>query len=178
MKLKKIKMKNIKSKKIPQFKKHPMFKKHPVELSVASICGVGFLPASGTWGALVGLIVAPLLSLCSFLTGLMVVLSFLLGIWAIPSLIKNNKDKDPSYIVIDEFMGQLAVFALLPSDFKNVLIYLLGFALFRLFDILKPWPVSFFDKKMHNAWGIMLDDLMAGIYAFWGILLVRILCLY
>ena len=158
--------------------KMPLFKKEPLKLSIASLAGLGFLPASGTWGSLAGLLVAPLLGFIPVLTLFMVIVSFFLGIWAIPALIKNQTNKDPGYVVIDEFMGQLAVFAFLPMGFANPLTYILGFALFRLFDILKPWPVSFYDQKMHNEWGIMLDDLMAGIYAALVLALIQMLSLY
>lgn len=145
--------------------KHPLFKKQPIQMSVVSLFGAGFLPASGTWGSLLAVLVAPLLVFCPFMIWGAFILSFVLGVWAIPTLIKNQKDKDPGFVIIDEFMAQLLVFALIPYDMLNPIIYLFGFLFFRLFDILKPWPVSFFDKKVHNAWGIMMDDLVAGIYA-------------
>lgn len=157
---------------------HPLFKKHPFSLSIASVLGIGFLPAGGTWGSLAGILVLPLLVPFPLLTICVVILSFLAGIWTIPNLIKGKSDKDPGYVVIDEFMGQLVVFALLPYTFINPLTCFLGFLLFRLFDILKPWPVSFFDRKMNNAWGIMLDDLMAGVYASSILALMQILSLY
>ena len=150
----------------------PQFKQHPFKLLSASVLGVGFLPASGTWGSLVALLILPLLMWCPFLTGIFVVLLFALGVWSIPALIKNQPNKDPSYVVIDELMGQLAVFAFIPNDFINPLTCILAFILFRLFDILKPWPVSFYDQKVHNAWGIMLDDLVAGIYALFTISII------
>ena len=98
---------------------NPLFKKHPVKLSLASLFGVGFLPAGGTWGSLVALLVAPLLLHLPLLTLAFVALSFVLGVYAIPALIKNQPNKDPGYVVIDEFMGQLLVFAFLPYDFTN-----------------------------------------------------------
>ena len=159
--------------------KHPMLSEnHPFKLGIASVFGVGFLPASGTWGSFVGMLLAPLLKLVPFLTTTMVILSFCLGIWCIPALIKDQKDKDPGFVVIDELMGQLIVFAFLPYDFANPVTYLLGFVLFRLFDILKPWPVSFYDRKVHNAWGIMLDDFMAGVYAATVLALIQMLSIY
>lgn len=151
---------------------------HQLKLLVASILGIGFLPASGTWGSLVALSFAPIICGCPFLTLGLVAFSFILGIWAIPALIKGQSDKDPKFVIIDEFMGQLVVFAFLPNDFANPLTYLWGFLLFRLFDILKPWPVSFYDQKMHNSWGIMLDDLMAGIYAACVLAFVQMISLY
>lgn len=161
-----------------QNSKSMIFKKHPFKLICATVLGVGFLPASGTWGSLVGVLLAPLLLYFPLLTLFAVVLSFILGIWVIPALIRDQTNKDPGYVVIDELMGQLLVFVFLPYALTNPVTYLLGFALFRLFDILKPWPVSFFDKEMHNAWGIMLDDLAAGLYATCVLALIQMLSLY
>ena len=68
---------------------------------------------------------------------------------------------DPQWIVVDEVAAQWAVLTVVPLDFVW---YALGFALFRLFDITKPWPVSWADRKP-NAFGLMVDDLLAGVYA-------------
>ena len=155
-----------------------IFKKHPFNFACASLFGVGLLPASGTWGSLVALLIAPFLIHSPLLIWTAVIVSFFLGVAVIPALIKNQTNKDPGYVVIDELMGQLVVFAFLPYSFANPLTYLFGFLFFRLFDILKPWPVSFFDREVRNAWGIMLDDLMAGIYASCVLALIQILSLY
>lgn len=153
--------------------KQQVFKNNPIKLSIASLFGLGFLPASGTWGSLAALLVAPLISFCPPLIWAIVILSFILGILTIPILIKNQTNKDPGFVIIDEFMAQLMVFALIPYDMLNPIIYLFGFLFFRLFDILKPWPVSFFDKKVHNAWGIMMDDFVAGIFAVWALAIMQ-----
>ena len=161
-----------------QNNKSVIIKRHPFKLLCATVFGVGFLPAGGTWGALVGVLLAPLMLYFPLMTLLAVILAFILGIWSIPVLIKDQTNKDPGYVVIDELMGQLLVFVFLPYVLTNPVTYLLGFALFRLFDILKPWPVSFFDKEMHNAWGIMLDDFAAGLYASFVLALIQMLSLY
>ena len=70
--------------------------------------------------------------------------------------------KDPGCIVIDEVAGMLLTLFLLPAGWGWLLV---GFVLFRLFDIFKPWPVSFADRHVPGGFGIMLDDLFAGIYA-------------
>ena len=70
---------------------------------------------------------------------------------------------DPGLVVIDEILGQLITLALVPW---HPLTALAGFALFRFFDILKPFPASWLDQHIHGGLGIMLDDVMAGIYAF------------
>ena len=118
---------------------------------------------------------------------------FLLIIFAIPSIdkyIKKNKEKDPKEIVIDEFIGQYITLFLLYSSLKIKMalkfdhglrgayideslvmetgrfkIYLLCFVLFRVFDILKPYPINLIDKKIKNGTGVVLDDIIASIYA-------------
>ncbi len=75
---------------------------------------------------------------------------------------KQIEDKDPSYIIIDEFVGQLLVLSITPLDWGY---FLIAFLLFRIFDIYKPWPVSWADKTIRNGFGIMLDDILAAGYA-------------
>ena len=69
---------------------------------------------------------------------------------------------DPGLVVIDEIVGQLIVLSIAP---KHPLAVVAAFALFRLFDILKPFPVGWLDQHIHGGLGIMLDDVMAGLYA-------------
>ena len=83
-------------------------------------------------------------------------------------------EKDPQWIVIDEVAAQWAVLAVVPL---SPWWYLAGFALFRLFDITKPWPVSWADRKVPGALGIMLDDALAGLYAAIVLITVRMLLL-
>ena len=94
------------------------------------------------------------------------ILYFIIGLILIKICIKNEKKKDPSYIVIDEHIGQSV--ALLFCN-ETILNYLLAFFLFRLFDILKPFPISYFDS-INNSFGIIADDIAAGIIA--GIFLI------
>ena len=75
---------------------------------------------------------------------------------------KTNKDKDPNYIVIDELVGQLLVLSIVPLDW---IYFFAAFILFRIFDIYKPWPISWADKRISNGFGIMFDDILAGGYA-------------
>lgn len=128
--------------------------------------GLGFAPkASGTFGSLGALPLVWVLSHYGSLN-LMLVCAFILflfGVWATHNIIKNQQNKDPSIVVIDEVVGQLLTFALVWPVADYWLIYGAGFALFRFFDICKMGPVKFFDSKVHNAWGVMLDDVFAGI---------------
>mgnify|MGYP003349188721 FL=1 len=83
-------------------------------------------------------------------------------------------EKDPQWIVIDEVAAQWAVLAVVPLTPGW---YLAGFALFRFFDIAKPWPVSWADRKVPGALGIMLDDALAGLYAAIILITVRLVWL-
>ena len=91
--------------------------------------------------------------------------------YAVSEYIKYNENKDPSEIVIDEFIGQSIPIYLYEishgtsKDLKEaVLFYLYIFILFRFFDIKKPFPINFFDKKFRNSFGVIFDDVIAGFY--------------
>ena len=94
---------------------------------------------------------------------------FFISLILIKICLKKEKKKDPSYIVIDEHIGQAV--ALLFCN-ETILNYLLAFLLFRFFDILKPFPISYFDR-INNSFGIIADDIVAGLIA--GIVLVILL---
>ena len=79
------------------------------------------------------------------------------------------KAVDASPIVIDEVVGYLVTMALAPSTWQGAL---LGFVLFRIFDVLKPWPASFFDRKVKNGFGVVMDDVMAGV---WGLVAMQLI---
>lgn len=125
-------------------------------------------PAPGTWGSLGALPVGLLLFGAGGLIGLIlgIVCIFSIGIWASNRFDAAQGGHDNSMIVIDEVAGQWI--ALLPVLFfwgTSPVMILLSFAAFRFFDILKPWPVSFFDKNLKGGLGVMLDDVAAGLYA-------------
>lgn len=96
------------------------------------------------------------------------IILFFVGVWATKEVIKDSEEKDPSEVVIDETVGVLITFSFvtpyLNHTMHNWWIYLVGFILFRFFDIVKFGPVKYFDK-MKNAWGVMLDDVVAGLFA-------------
>lgn len=87
---------------------------------------------------------------------------FALGIWASAWMIARTGVKDPGYIVWDEFVGQWLALLLLP---KALLWYAIGFALFRLFDIVKRGPVGWADQRFTGGFGVMFDDAVAGLLA-------------
>jgi phosphatidylglycerophosphatase A len=124
----------------------------------------------GTWASLAALPCAWVI--CSWLGawGLLAatVAVFLAGWWASARLVRESRASDPGYIVIDEIAAQWLVLAALPSRFW---LYVAAFLAFRLFDISKPFPIGWLDRNVKGGLGIMLDDVMAAIYALALILL-------
>lgn len=149
---------------------------------ITTFGGIGHArPASGTWASFVAVMLGILLY--EYVSPLAIpigaLLATLLGFWAVPRAIAGGADKDPSEIVIDEIAGQwLAMcFTALPLWYHGVSIvaawpaWLVPFALFRLFDITKPWLVGRADRR-GDAAGVMLDDLWAGLFAGLGSMLL------
>ena len=124
----------------------------------------GYLPkAPGTWGSLVGVLLVFLLHALS----LQIYLSVIAGLFIVGSFVAGEAEKildnrDPGVVVIDEIVGILITMIAAPV---TPLTMALGFILFRVFDIAKPFPVNFFDQHFHGGLGIMLDDVVAGIYS-------------
>jgi phosphatidylglycerophosphatase A len=131
---------------------------------IATGCYSGYLPkAPGTWGTLVGLMLFLLLHGLSLPVYLFVVAGlFFVGSFAAGEAEKILDTRDPGSVVIDEIVGMLITMVAVPM---TPLTMALGFALFRIFDIVKPFPVNFFDQRFHGGLGIMLDDVVAGIYS-------------
>jgi phosphatidylglycerophosphatase A len=125
--------------------------------------GVGLIrPAPGTWGSLAALL---LWYFAEFLhSSIYIILPILiLFSWLICSQASQDSDaKDHSAIVIDEVAGMLVALSFVNHE---IIIYLWTFLLFRLFDIWKPWPISLADKNVEGGLGILLDDLIAGLFA-------------
>jgi phosphatidylglycerophosphatase A len=132
---------------------------------LASGFGVGLLPiAPGTWASLAALPVAWAIVCLWGVLGLSVAIgiAFALGWWAAETVAKATGIDDPGVVVIDEVAGQWLVLVAAPLD---PLDYALAFLLFRIFDIWKPWPVRWADRQVKGGLGIMLDDLLAAVYA-------------
>lgn len=133
--------------------------------------GVGYFPiASGTAGSFAALPFAFIGAYFFGFWGILALIAFSMIIGTIASKeVLKYTEHDPSIIIIDEVVGQLCAFVLvadkLQDNLKAWLIYLIGFLLFRLFDILKPQPAKWADTKLLNEWGVMLDDVFAGLYA-------------
>jgi phosphatidylglycerophosphatase A len=137
---------------------------------IASAGGAGFAPkAPGTFGSLVGLVIGALLLQLGhgpLLAG--AIIASIIGVWAVWVV---DGAYDPGWIVIDEVAGMMITMLGLPRVTITGLI--LAFALFRLFDIVKPGPVGWADRQ-HNAIGVMADDWVAGLLAFVCVLLIVI----
>lgn len=145
-----------------------MYKK--ISFALASFFGAGYFPfASGTFGSLVTLPFAYAAAYYYGMNGIIALTigSFIIGWIASIEVLKYTKH-DPSLIVIDEVCGQSLTFlplaAAMQSNTNVMLVLLVGFILFRLFDITKPFPVGWVDKKVCNAFGVMFDDVLAGCY--------------
>jgi phosphatidylglycerophosphatase A len=126
---------------------------------VATLGGVGRLrPAPGTWGSLLVLPAALLGPVACIVLAVVVTLA---GWVAVRAVLAEGGEQDPGWIVVDEAAGMLLALAAAPAGWVGVVA---AFALFRAFDILKPWPVSWADG-LRGATGVMLDDLIAGAMA-------------
>ncbi|MBM1688349.1 phosphatidylglycerophosphatase A [Sulfitobacter geojensis] len=152
---------------------------------IGTIMGVGYIrPAPGTWGSLVALPWAWLLHVIGGLPLLVVaiVVGFFKGWWATAKMTTGQDDHDPSEIVVDEVIGQWI--ALLPLSYAawsmeiSILAmwpgWIAAFALFRFFDITKLGPVGWADR-MNTPLGVMLDDVIAGLFAALGVLVLAAL---
>ncbi len=151
---------------------------------IATYCGLGLSKfAPGTVGSLGTLPLAYALVYFGgfYALAAAAVLLFFIGAKATDAVIKESGDSDPSKVVIDETVGQLLSFSFVAYiapeyllDEDCLLYYSAGFVFFRFFDILKMGPVKYADTQIKNAYGVMLDDVFAGIFA--AVLLLGILC--
>ena len=123
-----------------------------------------------------------IINLSSNIILLILVLIFIYSFYAVSHYIKNNENKDPKEVVVDEFIGQsipIYLYEVSHGTIKDsqeaVLFYLYIFILFRYFDIKKPFPVNFFDKKFKNSFGVIFDDVMAGLYVVLTLIIFMII---
>ena len=143
----------------------------------------------GTFGSLATIIILYVLfhiiniSSNFILLGLIII--FIYSFPAVSSYIKNNENKDPREIVIDELIGQaipIFVYEISHGTEKSseeaLIFYCICFVLFRFFDIVKPFPVSFFDKNFKNSFGVIMDDVFAGLYVILSLICFMILISY
>ena len=132
---------------------------------IATWFGVGLVPGMpGTAGSLAALPFAWAIMTYLGPLGLAVAVAalFVVGVWASSRYARARGVADPGAIVVDEVVGQWLTLILVPPSLVN---YAIGFALFRLFDVIKPWPISALDRSVKGGLGVMLDDLLAGVLA-------------
>jgi len=135
---------------------------HLVAEYIATFFKSGRLPkAPGTWGSLAAIVPLVFLNTHSVIYAIITVAIFGVGVWASTVVVKSTQTKDPGFVVIDEVCGMFVTFLWIELNVMSVII---GFALFRLFDIFKPYPIKRLEQ-FPEGYGIMLDDVMAGIYA-------------
>ncbi len=110
------------------------------------------------------------------------IIIFFYSFFAVTDYIKENENKDPKEVVIDEVIGQSIPIYLYEvshstekNSFEAILFYIYIFILFRFFDIKKPFPVNFFDKKFKNAFGVIFDDIIAGLYVVLTLIIFMII---
>ena len=152
--------------------------------------GLGKVPKiPGTFGSLATAIILyiffHILNIPSnlILIGLMVI--FIFSFLAVATHIKDNENKDPKEVIIDEFIGQSIPIYLYEishgtekSSDEAIIFYTVCFVLFRFFDIAKPFPVYYFDKNFKNSFGVIMDDVCAGFYVVLSLICFMVLSSY
>ena len=143
----------------------------------------------GTFGSLITIIILyiffHILNISSNIIFLILTLILVYSFFAVSLYIKNNANKDPQEIVIDEFIGQSIPIYLYEishgserSSDEIMFFYIISFILFRFFDIKKPFPVSYFDKNYKNSFGVIMDDICAGFYVVLSLICFMLLKSY
>ncbi len=138
--------------------------RHPAVL-VATFFGAGLIrPAPGTLTSLLALPVAWAIAGAGGPAALLLaaVGVFALGTWAASIYDRADDEHDSNSIVIDEVAGQWIALLLAP---QSLLVYAIAFLAFRVFDVFKPWPICVADRHVGGGFGVMLDDVLAGLYA-------------
>ena len=134
---------------------------------------IKFMP--GTFGSLATIFILfylfHFLNISSNIILIGLIIIFVYSFYAVSTHTKDSKNKDPGEIIIDEFLGQsipIYLYEISHGTTKEssdaIIYYVLFFVLFRYFDIMKPFPVNFFDKNFKNSFGVIMDDICAGLY--------------
>ena len=154
------------------------------------MCGLGKVPKiPGTFGSLVTVILLYIffhvLNLTTKVIFIGLIIIFILSFLSVAFHIKDNDNKDPKEIIIDELIGQSIPIYLYEishgtekSSDEAIIFYSICFILFRFFDIVKPFPVSYFDKNYKNSFGVIMDDVCAGFYVVLSLICLTVLKSY
>ena len=157
-----------------------------INLILVTFFGIGKIKfAPGTWASLVTCVLLfvafHILSISSNLILLFLLIILIYSLIAVSACLNKFYTSDPKEIVIDEVIGQSIPLYLyeishnIDKTFsKSLLFYLIIFVLFRTFDILKPFPINYFDRKYKNSFGIIFDDILAGFYVVVILILIMI----
>ena len=152
--------------------------------------GLGKAPKiPGTFGSLATIIILYILfhisNLSSNLILIGLIVIFIYSFFAVASYIKDIQNKDPKEVIIDEFIGQSIPIYLYEishgtekSANEAIIFYSICFILFRFFDIVKPFPVNYFDKNFKNSFGVIMDDVCAGFYVVLSLICFMVLSNY
>ena len=152
--------------------------------------GLGKIPKiPGTFGSLATVILLyiffHIINISPNIILIFLIIIFIFSFVAVAFHIKESENKDPKEIIIDEFIGQsipIYLFEISHGKEKSadeaLIFYIVCFILFRFFDILKPFPVSFFDKNFKNSFGVIMDDVCAGIYVVLSLICFMVLSSY
>ena len=152
--------------------------------------GLGKIPKiPGTFGSLATIIILyiffHIFNFSSNLILIGLIIIFISSFLAVAIHIKDSENKDPKEIIIDEFIGQSIPIYLYEishgtqkSNDEALIYYSVCFILFRFFDIVKPFPVSFFDKNFKNSFGVIMDDVCAGFYVVLSLICFMVLSSY
>ena len=143
----------------------------------------------GTFGSLATIVILyfffHILNISSNLILICLIIIFVISFFAVANYIQNTENKDPKEVVIDEFIGQSIPVYLYEishgtekSSNEAIIFYCICFILFRFFDIIKPFPVSFFDKNYKNSFGVIMDDVCAGFYVVLSLICFMVLSSY
>ena len=152
--------------------------------------GLGKIPKiPGTFGSLATVIILyiffHILNLSSIIILIFIIIVFIYSFSAISAYTKDNENKDPKEVIIDEFIGQSIPIYLYEISHgteklsnEAIIFYGVCFILFRFFDIAKPFPVNFFDKNFKNSFGVIMDDVCAGFYVVLSLICFMVLSSY
>ena len=152
--------------------------------------GLGKIPKiPGSCGSLATVVLLyfffHILDISSNIVFIGLVIIFIYSFSAVAAHIKDNENKDPKEVIIDEFIGQSIPIFLYEvshgtekSADEAIIFYSICFVLFRFFDIRKPFPVSFFDKNFKNSFGVIMDDVCAGFYVVLSLICFMVLSSY
>ena len=155
-----------------------------------TMLGLGKIPKiPGTFGSLATAIVLyfffHILNISSTFILIGLIIIFIYSFSAVAAHIKDKENKDPKEIVIDEFIGQSIPIYLYEishgiekSPNEAIIFYGICFVLFRFFDIVKPFPVNFFDKNFKSSFGVIMDDVCAGFYVVLSLICFMVLSSY